>query len=401
MAGAAVAPFLAPYLSVALEAGETAGRATLPLEELYALAEPVGGSAGAGSILFGLTDPLRFALEDPLLALWIAATASTLLLFLGASLLLRGRARRWPRHRLGGEDVLVSPATGPAVLGVFRPRIVLPAWAASRPSRELEMILLHEREHRKARDPALLAVGIAFLAAAPWNAALWWMLSRLRLAVEGDCDARVLARGVPRRPYGSLLLEVASGTRGPFPLTAMLAEGRRSSLERRLEMMRRNVRKHRWTGALAAVLAGGFFLALACETPTPPGTDEDGEWTVEEVEYPLVAEGVTVEPATGSPLYQRIDTMEAARTRITPDTVTLEGGVRVVLAPADGTVDAEARNAAPLVFIDDEPAGRMTDLESLDALDIERIEIVKGKAAVAIWGEEARHGVVKIYLKGK
>ena len=396
MAAGALGPLLARLLPGASPGEPGRAGASLSLEQLYALL-PQGpsGAQGADFLPAALADPLRLVLADPLLTLWVAATALTLTLFLAASLHLRHQTRRWPRQKVEEEEVLLSPETGPALVGLLRPRIVLPAWTLALPVRELRMVLLHEGEHRRAGDPALLGLGILLVSLAPWNPGLWWMLFRLRLAVEGDCDGRVLARGVPRKPYGRLLLEVATGTRRPFPLAAMLAEGNRGSLERRLRMMRRDVRKHRWTAALAAVLAGGFFLALACEAPTPPGVDEDTEWTVNKVDYPLAAEEVTLESDTGSLPHG----MKAGRALLTPDTSTLEGGVRVVVDAADGMAEKGAGTAAPLVFIDDEPVGRMTSLDSLNALNIKRIEIIKGAAAREIYGDEAANGVIKIYLK--
>jgi len=398
MAAGALGPFLTRLLPGASPGEPGRAGASLSLDQLYALLpQGPGGVQGTGFLPTVLADPLRVVLADPLLTLWVAATALTLTLFLAASLHLRRRTRRWPRRKVEGEEVLLSPETGPALVGLLRPRIVLPAWTLALPARELRMVLLHEGEHRRAGDPALLGLGILLVSLAPWNPGLWWMLFRLRLAVEGDCDGRVLARGVPRRPYGRLLLEVATGARGPFPLAAMLAEGNRGSLERRLRMMRRDVRKHRWTAALAAVLAGGFFLALACEAPTPPGVDGDTEWTVNKVDYPLAAEEVTLESDTGSLPHGM--KMKAGRALLTPDTITLEGGVRVVVDAADGMAEKGAGTAAPLVFIDDEPVGRMTSLDSLNALNIERIEIIKGAAAAAIYGDEAANGVIKIYVK--
>ena len=39
----------------------------------------------------------------------------------------------------------------------------------------------------------------------PWNLALWWQLRRLRLAVEMDCDNRVVAALGDPNPYGCFL----------------------------------------------------------------------------------------------------------------------------------------------------------------------------------------------------
>lgn len=44
----------------------------------------------------------------------------------------------------------------------------------------------------------------------PWNPALWWIVRRLRLAIETDCDRRVLHAGTDVHAYGVLLLNAAA-----------------------------------------------------------------------------------------------------------------------------------------------------------------------------------------------
>jgi len=249
MAGTALVP-LGSFLFPAMPRIAPGSGAVIPLDALYQMWDQAA-LEGAQSV------PLLSSLDGPLLMAWIAASLLILLLFAGAALGLKRRSMSWARQRAGGEDVLVSDGVGPALLGLVSPRIVLPPWALALEADELEMVLLHESEHREARDPALMAGGILLLALAPWNPALWWGFRRLRLAVEGDCDSRVLAHGVPRQRYGSLLLGVASGARGIFPLAPALAEGGSSFLERRLRMMKNSVGKKRFGGAIAAVFSGG------------------------------------------------------------------------------------------------------------------------------------------------
>jgi beta-lactamase regulating signal transducer with metallopeptidase domain len=67
----------------------------------------------------------------------------------------------------------------------------------------------------------------------PWNLALWWQLRRLCLAIEMDCDNRVVAELGDATAYGELLLRIAQATsRGPRLQPAFL--GGMGSLERRL-----------------------------------------------------------------------------------------------------------------------------------------------------------------------
>jgi len=55
--------------------------------------------------------------------------------------------------------------------------------------------------------------------------------------------------------------------------------------------------------------------------------------------------------------------------------------------------------AGPLVFMDGKrmPAG--TNLDQMDPKQITRIEVVKGQAAVGLYGEEGRAGVINIFTR--
>src|SRR5207237_268990 len=85
-------------------------------------------------------------------------------------------AAAWRRAAVDGRAVLVSDDVGPAVAGLWRPRIVLPEWALRLTDAERRLMLAHEDEHVRARDPWLLAAAAALVLLAPWNLMLWWQL---------------------------------------------------------------------------------------------------------------------------------------------------------------------------------------------------------------------------------
>ena len=145
------------------------------------------------------------------------------------------RRRSWEPETLFGKPVLWSRDVGPAIIGVFRPRVVLPSWVRDVDAARQQLILAHEEEHRRARDGILRLAVAALLIVFPWNVFLWAHYRRLCLAIELDCDDRVMRR-LPhlRRLYGDLLVRV--GIRGgadPGFVPVAFAE-RRSFLERRI-----------------------------------------------------------------------------------------------------------------------------------------------------------------------
>jgi hypothetical protein len=122
---------------------------------------------------------------------------------------LRRKLRQLHRDTICGQAVLVGPDITPAVAGVFKPQIVLPQWLAYTSGALRTMVLAHEVEHVRSRDSSLLHASLFLVALVPWNLPLWWQLRRLRLAIEIDCDARVVGRGFDPIAYAESLLSMA------------------------------------------------------------------------------------------------------------------------------------------------------------------------------------------------
>ncbi len=215
----------------------------------------------------------RTILDATLISLWAGGTALVLGYVALSWRRLAKRRRHWPPRSLEGGTVLVSHSTGPAVMGLVRSSIVLPRWTFDLPPEKQRVILLHEREHQRAGDTRLLTLGLLCAAAMPWNPVGWWLLRRLRLATEQDCDLRVVRCGIPARSYGSVLLEVGErGSTVPLPLAAVFAP--KSLLEKRIRALvgaRPRFRAGRMAvGSSAAVL----LLGIACSVPTPSEFDD-------------------------------------------------------------------------------------------------------------------------------
>src|SRR5438105_5520232 len=68
------------------------------------------------------------AIEPHLIALWSVSSLILLVIVCGAAIRLATAMRRWRATEVDGVHVLIAPQTGPAIVGVLRPRIVLPEW---------------------------------------------------------------------------------------------------------------------------------------------------------------------------------------------------------------------------------------------------------------------------------
>jgi beta-lactamase regulating signal transducer with metallopeptidase domain len=199
---------------------------------------------------------------------WIAVSAALLAALALNALYVSARERRWKMGAVSGVPVYIAPEAGPAVVGLLRPRIVVPAWLPETSPSHQAMVMAHEQAHLAGRDQLLLTVALCLVVLMPWNLPLWWQLHRLRYAIEVDCDARVLESGLDSRVYGEMLIDVSERPSAYIGAVAAMAESR-SFLEERITLMMRDPAK--W-GSLATVTFGSLALALVAVASqvTPP-----------------------------------------------------------------------------------------------------------------------------------
>jgi len=197
--------------------------------------------------------------------------------------------------------------------GVFQPRIIVPADAASWTGDRIDVVLAHELAHIVRRDWALQILAEIVRAVYWFNPLVWITCRRLRDESEQACDDAVLRRGLSPVDYASHLLAVARH---------VLADGRTwasapavadpSTLERRVAAMltvSRN-RQPLTRTAAAFTLAGMFAVAvpLAAVTLTerrdsPPIAASARPDIALALSEPQQVEGfVAPEPATVAPV---------------------------------------------------------------------------------------------------
>ncbi|GLC24064.1 M56 family metallopeptidase [Roseisolibacter agri] len=339
-------------LTVVLSAAQLLGPRTAPDAAphgggevtLVLPAVPSGAAAVRGAADWRARDTVAApaawrALDLPLAILWIGASVVLLTRTAGTSRRLSLNLRRWPRETHGGTTVHVAPDLGPAVFGAVRPAVIVPRWALA--DARLPLMLAHEAAHVRARDPLLLAAGLAAALLMPWNLAAWWQLRRLRLAVELDCDARVLAgsaEGPAVRTYGALLLDVAHWSAGhaPGPLAALAPTllATPSTLSRRIHAMT-TPRPRRAVGrALTLAATATALVAAACELPRPTGPRAAPQAPLASVTAPV--------PATAD---------------VSPLTV---ADIRRAVASAFPGADTERRGATQRIWVVQDGSGRVS-----------------------------------------
>jgi beta-lactamase regulating signal transducer with metallopeptidase domain len=175
--------------------------------------------------------------------------------------------------------LLVTPrALGPAVVGVWRPTIILPQDILQTLSpEELGPVLLHELAHIRRRD--MLVHWLAEIArAVHWfNPAAWLAVRQVAALQELACDEAVLARLEPalQTNYGLAILKVAESLRSPSALPAALgaAYGFRLLKERISNIS--NYRPTSRLGSCLGCLLMGALVATGLTDSISPATYGD------------------------------------------------------------------------------------------------------------------------------
>jgi beta-lactamase regulating signal transducer with metallopeptidase domain len=186
-----------------------AERTTLPAL-VYAIT-----SAGA-SLPVADAGVAEFNWRGGLALVWFAGVALMVMLGLFAQW-------RYRQHLSGATKLLVpssrwpvllaaDASVGPAVVGAWRFRIVLPSDFERRYDRvEQELILAHEMAHARRRDGCWCLLAQCLAAAFWFHPLSWWALAAFRQDQELACDASVLRQhGKQRRAYAQAMLKTPS-----------------------------------------------------------------------------------------------------------------------------------------------------------------------------------------------
>jgi hypothetical protein len=323
------------------------------------------------------------------------------------------------------------------VVGVVRPEIVVPRWLLARDAEEQRLVLAHEEEHVRARDHLLLGAACVAVALMPWHPALWWSLARLRLAIELDCDSRVLRRGVQARSYGEMLIDLAGQCSG-FRVGATALADKTSHLERRLLAMKPITKRFAVVRGGALCAAAALSLAVACEARVPTSAEiqsmdvASAERTAAKAglleafhgttpEFYVNGAKVTAAEAHAIPAND-IATVDVHKGKSAGDAsiisistvATSANGLKYRSANPDGATPASASGLKGLhekmmsshdmfsgIVVIDGVRSDAAALHRLDPKDILGVEIIKGAAAAQLSSDPAaKNGIVKVTTKG-
>lgn len=212
------------------------------------------------------------SLSQWLLWIWLAGTAASLLWHAGTYFHFQSRLKRtlllpdeadlavFAELRAGDVQLKCSPeAETPMLVGVVRPRIILPNGDYVKNGAEavLRHILQHELTHYKRKDLIYKWAVVIVMSLHWFNPVMYFLRREISRACELACDEAVVANlsAAEKQSYGNTLICMAAKKRVPRGIVATtLSEGKELLKERLMSIMKYR-RKSFWTVAIALMLA--------------------------------------------------------------------------------------------------------------------------------------------------
>ena len=281
-----------------------------------------------------------------------------------------------------GDGIWLAKATAglPAVVGVLRPRIVMPADALFRyDATERRLMLAHEREHIRHGDLLANAAVVVLRCVFWFNPLLHVAVRRFRDDQELACDARVIARNPQqRRAYGEAMFKTQLATQR-LPLGCHW--GQSHPLKERIEMLKQptpsSLRRNSGRALVIAILLASGYAAWAAQPAQP---------SISTVPAGKIAADIALRVDDGEPVRLRAVTDEGV-----PFSVSGEHDGK--LYAIEGTVTRMQHAGQPALALDlrtVEGGGQVTDPKLVRQVASPKIVLRNGKAGSIRMGEETR-----------
>ncbi len=174
---------------------------------------------------------------------------------------------------LTGADVM------PSVVGLIRPRVIVPiGLARTLTASELEAVLAHEAAHCRRRDPIWMFVTRAVEAVFGLHPLVHWISRRLSDTAEMACDDAARDHGIPSRTLARALAKTVRHGLVPSPAALAVTGSGDGVIARRLDRLRQprsvGMTRQRVAVALAALCVGVMTVVpLQAETKHAKNTD--------------------------------------------------------------------------------------------------------------------------------
>ena len=289
------APVQAPGPAQTQPAAQPGGANPVPVTQ--------GGPAlttpeGAASAVPPPEAPVPFPWPTVLAGVWLAGALA--MGGWGLASYLRLRRRLFDAIRAPDGAWEHPSVASPFILGVFRPKIYLPAGLCGRPR---QFILYHERAHLRRLDHIIKPLCWLALAVHWFNPAVWLAFILMGRDMEAACDEAVIRTLGPavKADYSATLLSLATGGRVPAPCPLAFDEG---DAKGRIKNVLKYQRPTLWIVVVSAVMA---VMAAVCLLTDPvsakaPDPEDDlppaaSTQSPEPIPLPTPSPAPTPEPA--------------------------------------------------------------------------------------------------------
>lgn len=236
-------------------------------------------------------------------------------------------------------------------------------------------ILLHESGHIRALHSWDMLLLMLCQAIQWYNPLVWLMSSSLSDVHEYEADDYVLRQGVDLHGYMMLLVKKVAQSQGYSFVNGL----NKSTLNKRILMMKEKVRGNRWMRAKLLYLLPVCALVL-CAFATPKLTAP-----VQEVLTNL-EEGAI----------QKVDTCAS---NVMPEVETankvIEGNELTGNEPLV-VIDGKIVNGLDLSEIMESEEAGIENLERLNPNQITSVTVLRGASATSVWGEQGKNGAIMI-----
>jgi bla regulator protein BlaR1 len=269
-----------------------------------------------------------------------------------------------------------ASAFGPVLVGVWRPRIVLPIdFEKMYTPEQRAFVLAHEEAHKSRFDVLVNAIATVWLCLFWFNPLMYWAIARLRFDQELACDAAVfVGSDTGRRRYADALLktQLAADSAWRLPVGCQWQSGH--PLKERVAML-----KHPLPG-LSRRLSGAVlaFVLVACGSyGVWAAQPEPGNARAQQPEDPQIAISAdrvsTLENGdieySGNVIIRGTSTDRAPQVTLTPGTMNhrpdgstvLEGAVRFLFAGRVLTTDRAIIEKDGTIRMDSARASRTSE----------------------------------------
>lgn len=252
-------------------------------------------------------------------------------------------------------------------------------------ARELEEIIRHEFVHVKQRH-SIDILWCELLCILNWfNPFVWLIRHNVRQNLEFLADDKVLQNGIDKKAYQYLLLKVIGNRRFAFTNHFNF-----SSLKKRVIMMnsiksaKLNIMRFLFLLPVIAVLLLSFRNERKKETTLLAGA--------EAVDRGSLLQETAIEKITGSIMPSKGEVFVDTIPKTKKDAQDL-----VEIISGDG--DTAARKKPLYIINGTEAHDNNRNINAIDPNDIETIEVLKEPAAVSLYGDKGKNGVIMITTK--